>query len=84
MAIQEKALGPEHPDVARTLITLFGLYYEQFNFAQAEPLGQRALAILEKEPGPQHPAVIEGLRLQKMVYIFLGKDAEEELILRRL
>ena len=36
--IQEQALGPEHPDVARTLEDRARLYYDQGRYAEAEPL----------------------------------------------
>ena len=42
------ALGPEHPDVARSLNNLAGLYRAQGQYAKAEPLYQRALGIREK------------------------------------
>jgi tetratricopeptide (TPR) repeat protein len=57
LAIWEKALGPEHRNVATSLNNLAGLYHAQSRYAQAEPLYQRALAIREKALGPDHPDV---------------------------
>jgi len=48
LAISEKALGPDHPDVAATLTIVAGLYQAQGRIAEAEPLFKRALAIQEK------------------------------------
>jgi hypothetical protein len=45
--IYELALGPEHPDVALNLNSQAALYRAQGQLAKAEPLIQRALAILE-------------------------------------
>ncbi len=45
LAIREKALGPEHPDVAQSLNNLAGLYDEQGHYAHAERALQLALAI---------------------------------------
>ena len=45
LAIAEKALGPDHPDVAQSLNNLAELYHDQANYAEAEPLHRRALAI---------------------------------------
>ena len=45
LAIFEKALGPEHPDVATNLNNLAALYSDQSRYAEAEPLYQQALAI---------------------------------------
>ncbi|HAX74953.1 MAG TPA: kinesin, partial [Cyanobacteria bacterium UBA11372] len=57
LAIREKALGSEHPDVAASLNNLGLLYIQMGNYAQAEPLYQRALAIREKALGSEHPDV---------------------------
>jgi tetratricopeptide (TPR) repeat protein len=48
LAIREKALGPEHPDVATSLNNLAVLYQAQGRYADAELLCKRSLAILEK------------------------------------
>ena len=50
-------LGPDHPDVARSLNNLADLYEGQGRYADAEPLYQRALAIREQAVGPNHPDV---------------------------
>ena len=47
LAIWEKALGPEHPNVAASLNNLAFLYNNQGKYAEAEPLHKRALAIME-------------------------------------
>ena len=48
LAIREKALGPQHQDVATSLDNLALLYRAQGQHAEAEPLYQRALAIRDK------------------------------------
>ena len=57
LAIREKALGPDHPDVAQSLNNLAVLYRDQGRYADAEPLYKRSLAINEKALGPDHPDV---------------------------
>ncbi len=57
LAIAEKALGPEHPDVATGLNNLAELYRAQGRYTEAEPLYKRSLAIKEKALGPEHPHV---------------------------
>jgi len=57
LAIREKTLGPDHPDVGETLLDLAGIYNELCQRELAEPLYQRALAIKEKALGPDHPDV---------------------------
>ena len=61
LAIREKALGPEHPDVAKSLDNLAQLYDSQRKYAEAEPLYKRSLAIREKALGPEHPDVAKSL-----------------------
>ena len=110
LAIWEKALGPEHPDVATSLNNLAELYDTQGQYAQgraavpagagdpgkgagpgaprrghqpqqpgaalpspgqyakAEPLYQRALAIWEKALGPEHPDVATSLNNLAALY----------------
>ena len=52
IAMQEKAEGPEHPDVANSLEALATLYLHEGKYAEAEPLVQRELRIREKALGP--------------------------------
>ena len=50
LAIWEKALGKDHPNVATSLNNLAGLYRDQGKYVEAEPLHKRALAIKGKKP----------------------------------
>src|SRR5260221_14137851 len=59
--LREKALGPEHPDVATSLNNLAELYLDHSRYAKAEPLLKRSLAICEKTLGPKHPDVATSL-----------------------
>jgi tetratricopeptide (TPR) repeat protein len=61
LTIREKALGPNHPDVAASLKNLAELYEAQGHYADAEPLYKRSLAIREKALGPDHPDVATAL-----------------------
>jgi tetratricopeptide (TPR) repeat protein len=55
LAIREKSLGPDHPDVATSLNNLALLYNNQGRYADAEPLYKRSLAIWEKASVPITP-----------------------------
>ena len=56
LAIREKQLGPDHPDVATSLNNLADLYRSMGRYAEAEPLYRRSLAIREKRSsGPTTP-----------------------------
>ncbi len=85
LAIWEKALGPDHPDVATSLNNLAALYHNQGKYAEAEPLYIRSLAIREKALGPDHPDVATSLNNLAVLYRNQGKYAEAEpLYLRSL
>ncbi len=59
LAIWEKALGPEHPNVVASLNNLAGLYQAQGRDAEAESLYKRLLAIGEKALGAE-PDLLAG------------------------
>ena len=83
LAINEKQLGPEHPDVAISLNNLAGLFHAQGKYAEAEPLYRRALAINEKQLGPEHPSIATSLNNLAELLRAQGKHAETESLLRR-
>jgi tetratricopeptide (TPR) repeat protein len=62
LAIREKALGPDHPDVAQSLLDLANLHLDQDKFTDVEPLLERALAIYEKAIGPRSPEAADSIR----------------------
>ena len=83
LAIYEKALGPEHPDVATILNNLAFVYRAQGRYAEAEPLFVRALAIYEKALGPEHPNVATSLNNLAFVYRAQGRYADAEPLYKR-
>ena len=48
LEVAEQAFGPDHPNVATSLDLLANLYLDRYQWAQAEPLSKRLLAIMEK------------------------------------
>ena len=78
LAIREKALGPDHPDVAESLNNLAELYCSQGAYAEAQPLHARALAIREKALGPNHPLVAQSLNNLAGLYRAQGAYAEAQ------
>ena len=83
LALREKVLGPEHPDVAQSLNNLAELYHAQGRYADAEPHYQRALAIQEKVLGPEHPDVATSLNNLAALYHAQGRYAEAEPLYQR-
>ena len=75
LAVWEKALGPDHPDVARALHNVARLYLARAAYAEAEPLCERALAIVEKALGPDHPDV--ALALNNLAELYSDQGAYE-------
>ena len=76
LVIFEKALGPEHPDVAQSLNNLGELYRAQGKYSKAEPLYKRSLAIWEKALGPEHPNMAQGLENYAALLRKTNREAE--------
>jgi pimeloyl-ACP methyl ester carboxylesterase len=76
LAIDEKALGPDHPDVATLLSNLALLLKIQGKYAEAEPLFKQALAVREKAFGPDHPDVV--VVLENMTDLYREMDKRDE------
>jgi tetratricopeptide (TPR) repeat protein len=83
LAIKERALGPEHPDVALSLNNLANVYRDQGRYAEAEPMHKRALAIKERALGPDHPDVAYSLNNLGLIYLDQGRYAEAEPLYER-
>ena len=83
LAIRERALGPDHPDVAVSLNNLAQLYRAEGRDPEAEPLLKRSLAIREKALAPDHPAVALSLNNLAALYRSQGRDAEAEPLYQR-
>ncbi len=83
IAIGEKMLGLEHPDVAARLNNLALLYAAQGRYEEAEPLLKRALAIGEKVLGPEHLDLANRLNNLGNLYREQGRYEEAEPLLKR-
>ncbi len=83
LALREKALGRNHPNVANDLNNLAELYRVQGRYADAEPLYKRSLAIDEKALGPDHPNVATALNNLALLYQAQGRYAEAEPLYKR-
>jgi len=69
--------------VATALNNLAGLYRAQGQYARAEPLYRRSLAIWEKAFGPDHSVVATGLNNLAMLHRAQGQYAEAEPLYKR-
>ena len=71
LEIQEKALGPDDPDLGRTLRDLGSLLERRGDLTRAEEMDLRALAILEKAEG--RARLQAGTVLNNLGVIYLGR-----------
>ena len=83
LALREKILGPEHPDVGSTLDNLGALDWAQGRFDAAEPLFRRALLIKEKTLKANDPALAPALTNLAALDIRKRNTAEAEALLKR-
>jgi tetratricopeptide (TPR) repeat protein len=78
LALREKTLGPEHPDVAVTINNLAELYRSRGWYAKAEPFYERALAIRKKALGPLNPDLATSFNNLARLYRFQGQYGRAE------
>ncbi len=76
----EKALGPQHPDLANVLNTLGAIYEDRAEYKKSEECCRRSVAIMEEMDGDGD---IARIRVQSLVnlagiYRVQGKYAEAE------
>ena len=83
LAIQDKALGREHPSTALTLNNLGGLLALRGDFGQAEQMQRSALGTMEKVFGEQHPDTAAVLTSLSLALDRQGKIAEAEASFQR-
>src|SRR5438067_723910 len=82
-SINQKEVGPDHPDVAVSLDNLGELYRMQGRYMEAEPLEKRALAVREKALDPGNEAVAKSLNNLALLYNAQGRHAEAEPLYER-
>ncbi|MEX5218657.1 MAG: alpha/beta fold hydrolase [Nitrospira sp.] len=76
LELEERAVGPEHQDIARILTTVAGLYALTGYPGEAEPIAKRALNIDEKLLGKDHLDV--GLDLFNLGEVYFAQQKYEE------
>lgn len=83
LQVAEKAVGPNHPDVAMSLNNLAELYRAQGQYELAKPLHKRALTIREQALGPDHPLVATSLNNLAESYLAQGQDEQAGMLFKR-
>jgi tetratricopeptide (TPR) repeat protein len=83
LAIDERSIGPEHPNVAIRLNNLALLLHDTNRLGEAEPLFRRALAMGERSYGPEHPEVAPYLSNLAVLLKDTNRPGEAEPLYRR-
>ena len=83
LAIRERALGPDHPDVAVSLSNLAIANDEQGRYAEAQAFLERSLAIRERAFGPDHPIVVKTIDNLALVRWRRGRYADSQALWER-
>ena len=83
LTMREKLLGTSHPLVAHSLSNLATLYWERSEFAEAQALHERALAIRE-QASVSHLEKATSLNNVATVYLWQNKFGEAESLLQRV
>jgi CHAT domain-containing protein len=82
LAIEEKANGPNAPEIGAVLNELASLYFDQARYADAEPLYKRALTIAEKALAYEDTTV--AIALGNLARLYTAEDrAEAEPLYKR-
>jgi tetratricopeptide (TPR) repeat protein len=81
--VAENAVGPDHPDVAHSLVSLAFVYSKQRRYDLEEPLYKRSLAIMENALGSDHPDVANSLTMLARFYFTRGNYEEAEPLYKR-
>jgi tetratricopeptide (TPR) repeat protein len=76
LAIRERALGPEHPDVARALNNLGEVIWSIGDIDQALEIQRRSARIWEQALGAQHPDIAYSLTSLGNIYLVKGDLAQ--------
>ncbi|MEI6260933.1 MAG: serine/threonine-protein kinase [Deltaproteobacteria bacterium] len=81
--VAEQAMGYNHPDVATCLNNLAELYIKQGQYAHAEPLYKRSLAIIKKVRGPDDLKMAKSLNNLAFLYMKQGQYVQARLLYNR-
>jgi tetratricopeptide (TPR) repeat protein len=83
LAIRERELGSEHPDVGQSLYELAALYCEEGRVRDAESAYKRALSVYQKALGAEHPDVAQVVDRLAALYRTQRRFGESEPLYRR-
>lgn len=83
LGIYEKTLGPDHPEIAKMLLSMAVNYDYQHLHQDAVAAGRRSLASRETTLGPDHPRTADSLNILGSVYLKQSSPIAAQPLLRR-
>ncbi|CAN5906812.1 hypothetical protein BH11GEM1_BH11GEM1_28270 [soil metagenome] len=83
LAVQERLLGPENPDLASSFNNLGALYWTMGRYGDALPLYERTRKVFERTLEPGHPRMASVLNNLGETYWKLHRYSEAESLFRR-
>lgn len=81
-AIEEKLLGPDHPDVAAVLLALGGAAYERADYTVAAAHYERAISILDRSVGHESAQMANAYNNLANVRQWQGREADALVAIR--
>ncbi|MDB4969566.1 MAG: serine/threonine kinase family protein [Myxococcales bacterium] len=84
LTISEKELGPDHPEVGSTLLSLAATLFGQDRFDESLSYYRRTLAVWEKTLGPEYPRLVDPLVGIAAILTIQGKYEEALAAARRV
>jgi hypothetical protein len=78
LEISQKSLGLNHYDVAIGLVNLGIFYLDQRKYSKGEPLLRRAIPVLKKTFGPEHPDVVDAMFVYANLLKGLNRKGEAQ------
>jgi hypothetical protein len=82
-ALEERHLGPDHPEVTVPLMNLAGVHMASERYADAEPVLARVLSIREQRLGADHPLTAASMARYAEVLRRMGRQHESARIASR-
>jgi CHAT domain-containing protein/Tfp pilus assembly protein PilF len=83
LAISERWLGPDHPEVIDLLNRTASLYRAEGDYDNAEKFYRRALTVREKKYGPEHSSIAYSYNSLAILYEDKGEYAQAEQFYQR-
>ena len=83
VALRERDLGPDDPDVATCLNNLALVYTDRFDFLSAEPLLRKSLEIMQRAVGRDDEDLSLALNNLGFTYVRSGKFSEAQPLLEQ-